>query len=279
MTDFNIPNPTPTSPDPMVPSAPVSEPSALDAALDSIFGEVGGDKKGGSGTPAEFNKDFPGTGGSPDWTKLGPKFQSDYDRTAAELKKVNELVQQQYQPLVEFYNELYDNEEVREAFIGELAPDLVKAKDPHSFIKERLAKEFGEDFDPESTDDKLKARMYNVRVDQLLRETLDKQTKVPKTLKQIREERKQKAESQQREAVVMKQDIMSKLSWDDNSYNSWLEWAQKIKPMDLAKLKDRLDKQAKKSTTSFPHLGNVQGGAPVSANQFKQELDAFFGPN
>ena len=284
MTDINnIPGLTSSSNESNVVLESTSEPGVLDAALENIFGTEGeDDKQKGSEKSAELDKIFPDAiGQEQDWKKLAVQFQSNYDKTAAELKKEREAVEQQYKPIAEFFHQIYEDDEVRRAFISELEPELIKPKDPHSFIKERLSKEFGEDFDPDLSDDKLKARMYNVRMEQLFKEALDgNKASTPKSLKELREQRKRQAEDKQKDALAEKQRIIGELKWDENTYNDWLTWAQKIKPLDLAKLKDRIDKQSRKSQGAFaPFIGNIPGGKPVALNQFKQELDAFFGPD
>lgn len=281
MADNINPATPPSSTPPVAP-----EPGVFDAVLDSMFGKDGdGDTKGGE--PAGRGEEtftMPATTGNTEYDKLiqqSRSFQSEKDKLAAEMQKITEQVQTQYQPVVEFFNQIYEDEEVRRAFISELEPDLVKPKDPHTFIKERLAKEFGEGYDPEDESDKIKARMYNIRTEQLMKEAFENAGKnTPKTLKQLKEERKRLAEVKQQEVLAEKEAIRKQLAWDENRYNEWVNWAQKVKPIDIAKLYDRLSKQASKNTNfGIPNLSNVSGGSPVMPNQFKQELDKFFGPD
>lgn len=281
---MNIPGVTTPSFEPNVPSVNTASDSksAFDDVLEAMFGENGGETKPGSETEGGEDKSFsPELGGGKSWEEIAKRFQSEKDKTTAELKKIQETINSRYQPLAEFYEQIFEDDEVKRAFIHELDPELIKQKDPHTFIKERLAKEFGDDYDPENSEDKLKARMYNVRIEQLLREALTEQgNKTPKALKELREERKKQKEAQNAEITRTKAEIQGDLKWDEQTYNSWLEWAQKIKPKDLAKLWDTAQKKSKKQSDFMsPFVSNVPGGNPPALNQFKQELDKWFGPN
>lgn len=248
----------------------------FDDILETMDPEEGDKKKesGKTSTDQEFED-------TADPWKLARTFQSEKDKANAEIQKLNQRIQQEYEPAVEFIHQVYEDDEVRQAFLSELAPDLVKQKDPHTFINESLAKEFGNDFEPddaEVTKPGTKSWMYSKVAEKLLEKALGEQKSTPKSLKDLREKRKQLATNRQKEAEAERNKILNDFKWDEATYNNFLEWGKKVRTYDVAKLFDRLNKQSSKNI-NIPNLTSVPGGGPVVPNQFKIELDNMFGPD
>ena len=283
MTDTgNILDPAGTSNDPGVNSGQSIQNDSLDSELDIIFGKEGETQTDDKGKPSDDDL-LSDTDGPKDWVKIAKAHQSNRDKIQAEFDKLTSRVKSEYEPAVEFINQLYEDEEVRRAFIGELEPDLIKAKDPQTFIQESLAKEFGSDFEPDDSEvNRLgtKSWLYAKRAEQLLSKAFENNEKgAPQTLKGLREKRLKAKEEAKRNALEQKSSIMNKLKWDENRYNRWLDWAAKITPEYMATYWDRLEKKVSRQQMAAPNLAGIPGGSPVVPNQFKQELDAMFGPN
>jgi len=277
----NIQNSQTTSSDQQVVNSSEQGKSSLSSTeLDSIFGQAGDVSAGmGTGTPetVQGQQQF---SGPQDWEKMAKTFQSNYDKTKAEYEKVAKEMQEVYHPTVEFLNQIYEDAEVRQAFIAELEPDLIKQKDPYAHVQEALAKEFGTDFTPdrdEAATPGTKSWFYNFRAQKLAEEVLAKGSKTPPSLKALREKRQKEVELQKQEAATLRQEIIAKLKWDDATYNRFAEWGNKSKLSDFAEMYDRIEKfKNRQNNFNPPSVSSIPGSAAMS-NQYKQELDKFFG--
>lgn len=258
------------------------EPQGVDNDIDRIFGEPasssaqsGGDVFGAlsSDTNEGVNSQVGMT-----YEQQARMFQSKFDKAQAELQKLQPRVQKA-DSLEKFYNELYENQEVRRAFIAELEPDLVKPKDPLGALEEQLRKEFGEDYVPDSDEAKrpfTQSWKYYRRLSELEQKVRDQQTTVPKTLKELRAEREQLLQTQRSRDAEIKNDVLSKMKWTERDYQSFGSWVQKLNAVDLAKIY-RFVQSKKANAPAMPFLANQAGGTTQTPNEIEAELKKFFG--
>lgn len=281
----NIPNVgNPLENHPVAPTMMSGEGALSQSDLDTIFGTPS-ESPEVSGVPSSSSPelDEPADSQTPqDPEKLARTFQSNYDKTKAELDKIMKQINEEYDPAVKFLNQIYEDAEVRRAFIAELEPELVKPKDPYALVQEALVKEFGSEFVPDKEEADTpgsKSWFYNYRAQKLAEKFLEEGSKAPVNLKSLKEKRTRERQEAEQKAHLEKQEIVNQLKWDENMYNGFAEWASKTKLVDFARMYDRIARSNTKSSFNPPSLPGQSGGRPVMPNQFKQELDAFFGPS
>ena len=247
-------------------------------SLDAIFG---GDESSKSSDGKRQGADGSSDKGDPFNLSKGPRdvdaiirqLQSERDSNKSRATKLDEEVKQ-YKPVADFLTSLYEDQNLKEAFIAEIAPDLVKTKDPLTFVQESIKKEFGDDFTPSDDPKDLKTMLYNERLKELYGEYKARSSKVPTTLAQLREQRKKERESANMSAMVEKKDIMVKHNWTDDDWGNFAAWANKVKLNHMATI---YDNAVKKPQAKAPYLAN-QSGKPLTPNALRSELDQFFGP-
>ena len=272
-----------TQDDAAAPAAGANAPNEVSNDIDKIFGSEASDdgNSGGgtlgdnasTGTSDEMQPDISGM--SPE--QLARKFQSDYDRAKAQLDAASKKLKD-YESVEGFVNSLYEDPEVRHAFIAELEPDLIKPKDPYDVLQERLSKEFGTEFVPDDEEAKRPfspSWKWYKRVDDLTKELTEKGKKsTPQSLKGIREERlRQKQEAEQR-AQDEKQKIVTTMKWDSNRYNHFANWVSKLSGLDVAKMYSYV---MARSSANPPSLAGQAAAPSHLSNDIKSELDKFFG--
>jgi hypothetical protein len=253
--------------------------------ISAIFGEGPGDevssgrKKAIDGLSSVGDIAFTANNAPSNPEELLRRLQSERDKATAQVKKYEAEVNQ-YKPIADFIASLDQDQSLKEAFIAELAPDLVKPKDPLTFIQERLKKEFGEEFTPDKHEADLfgsQTWLYNERAKELLQEYRTANNKVPKSLKDLRAERKLQREEAQRQAVLEKQEIMNKRAWDEDKWSRFTKWIGGVKGMHMAAIWEGLE--SRKGGTSPSSLAGQPGGRPLVPSQLKANLDKMFGPN
>jgi len=299
MTEI-ITNPNPASGD--VKLGPDGNPIVQDPAsanadpimdnIDALFGSTQPASGGGmdtSGTPAVDQDGRPITvdsTGRP--TPVNPfdgmtaeqraaHFQSLYNKLENEHKELKPAYDK-YKDVAEFVNQVYEDENVRQAFLAEIAPDLVKPTDPYDALQVQLGKEFGEDFVPdeeEATKPLTKSWRYFKRVDELYKELSEKGSAgVPKTLKELRADREAAKLAANAEAEKERAQAMADMKWGQTDWNEYAQWLPKLKHKHLTKMFQNL--RGRKGTA--PNLINQGGGtAPVSVPEMFKDLDNFFG--
>lgn len=175
------------------------------------------------------------------------KLQSERDREKAQREKL-EAEANDWRSAHDFLIALREDEEVRKAFIAELEPDLFKQKtDPYALIQERLKAEFGSDFVPNPEESGIfgsRTWLYNQRATDLLNEYKQQQSKMPKSIKEIAEKRKQQQEQEIAAAKKEKQDVLEKLKWNDQTWNSFTKWMKSSKTEDFAKIFDYMQRRS-----------------------------------
>lgn len=251
--------------------------------VDLVFGEP----TSGNGEPAGIAGTGHGMqpGSMPmheyDWEKLARIHQSERDKATTRLKEVEPMVTE-YQELKNFFNALETDEEVRQAFLYELAPDLVKTKDPQTFIKEKLEKEFGKDFEPDDEEANQfgsKTWLFYKRADQLANEAFAQQTpKAPKSLQKIKEERATLAQKQMAAQKQAKEEIFKRFpTWTEATYADFLNWGRSAKETDFATLYNYMILKAGERKTQFPASISSIPGNPVLPNETINKINAMFG--
>ena len=259
------------------------EPMGAPSEIDMVFGDVdpnegidGSMSSGSQGEPAsepaskDDNDEFTGLNAE----EVIKKLQSTKDKYRTQLDMTSKKLEQ-LQPLEQFLTQIYEDEEVRRAFISELEPDLIKPKDPYSVLQEQIAKEFGADFNPDDEEAKkpfTTSWRYFRRVEELLKSANETKS-VPKSLKELKEERKKQREASQQQAEQEKLKVLSTMKWQDEQYNHFASWVGKLSGTDLAKIYTyTLRKQGK-----APNLVNQSGGTSYTPNAQIAELNKFFG--
>ena len=237
--------------------------------LDEGFGE----KKHTSNEPVQqFTKPKPDV----DWKAEATKFQSMYDKQVQASKEM-----ESYKTAYDFINELYESPETRKAFIAELEPDLLKPEDPYTYVQNSLVKEFGEGFTPDNnaepgSQEWLRARAYDARMNHLLNEAYSKGNETPETLKELRARQKKDSEKQQQAFAREKADLMKEFNWNDGDWENFEKFANKITTKHLGKLFSKAQKSTTKGS-SVPNLVNVPGSSTSSNDNYFDELKGFFG--
>jgi hypothetical protein len=262
--------------------SPDPTPDPVSQEIDAVFG--GGpediDGKGpmptgdktSDGVTAEPETDY--TGLSSD--QLARMFQSKYDKTKVELDKAQQKLQMNT-GLEDFIEKVYEDPEVRHAFLAEIAPDLVKPKDPYSVIEERLKKEFGQDFTPDDEEAKKPLSptwKYYRRVDQLMTEIEKNQAKIPSSLKELRDQRKRQRDEAMLAAEQERAKVLAEMKWQDQDFQQFSEWARKLNTKDLAKIYryTRARSGARpRDISTIPGVGSPQPNVNMA------DLNKFFG--
>jgi len=257
-------------------------PDPVSQEIDAVFGEVVADEDGkgqlpageitSEGVTAEPELDYTGLNSD----QLARMFQSKYDKTKVELEKAQQKLQINT-GLEDFIAKVYEDPEVRHAFLAEIAPDLVKPKDPYSVIEERLKKEFGEDFTPDDEEAKKPLSptwKYYRRVDQLMTEIEKNQAKVPSSLKELREQRKRQREEALQAAEQERAKVLAEMKWQDQDFQQFSEWAKKLNTRDLAKI---YRYTRAKSGTRPRDISTIPGVGSPQPNVNMADLNKFFG--
>lgn len=249
----------------------------LPSDIEALFGNVADDNATGTQPTSGSNaKPFEGTFDSKDPEELLRSLQSQRDKLDYKVKQL-ETQTKELKGAEEFVHALYEDPEVRRAFIAQVEPSLVQQNNPEDYIKNGLAKEFGKEFVPDPDEENIRGSrswLYNKRADDLYTEYLQNKTKVPETLTTLREKRKKEKEAQQAQVTMEKTRLLQELKWDENEYNSFIDWANKLRLKDLALVREFVKKASKPA--SAPHLGTVPGGKQVGKSYF-HHLDSFFG--
>lgn len=261
------------------------ESTEVSTDIDELFGVPSEDSEATEGALPTEAQAFEGsaTEKQPDYSgmtheELARMFQSKFDKAQAELQKIKPKAEKA-DSLETFVNELYENQEVRRAFLAQLEPDLVKPKDPYAALEEQLKKEFGEDFYPD--DDEAKKPLtpswrYYKRLDDLYDKAKSQQNvQLPKTLEQIRTEREAFKEQQRKADSEMKNKVLATMKWSDNDYKSFAGWVYKLSALDLAKIYNYA--QTRKSGAKAPNLAAQSGSRAHTPNEIASELKRFFG--
>ncbi len=301
----NIQDPNPASGDGLEPKLdgngnPIVDPAAnavdpIMQDIDAMFGGVdpnaaSGDGTGASGTPG-VDKDgipiAPDKSGQQQQTnpfdgmtaeQRAAHFQSLYNKLENESKSLKPEYEK-YKSVAEFVNQVYEDPQVKEAFLAELAPDLVKPTDPYHALQEQLGKEFGEEFVPdedEATKPLSKSWRYFKRVDELYKDLSEKKgSGVPQTLKQLREDRENQVKDAAVKAEQERVQIMDDMKWGTTDWSEFTGWATKLQGKHLARWYQHLQKQ---KGTKAPNLVNqIGGGAPKDLPAVFKDLDNYFG--
>lgn len=300
MTDIQTPNPA--SGDGLDPNLDGNAPAVSDDAnasdeimqdLEAMFGNDGSSAASGDGSGASGMTDpddLLGIQSNKDGKQQKPKdtfdgmtaeqraahFQSLYNKLENEYKQVKPEYEK-YKNVADFVNQVYEDPQVKQAFLAELAPDLVQPKDPYDTLQEQLGKEFGEDFVPDEDEAQKplsKSWRYLKRVDELYTKLAQQQPQVPKTLKQLREERENQLKQANEEAEKERMQIMNDMKWSQTDWNNFSSWATKLKGKHLARWYQGL----RNRKGSAPNLVNQIGGTPAKGMpEVFQNLDNFFG--
>jgi len=295
MDNIENPNPTGGAGNNEQPVAPGGSPKGQSNDFDPIMADIEA-TFGGSGDPSSTDgtangMTFPGdnigeksgqqqtqdetVGMTP--AQLAAHFQSKYDKLNAEFSRVKPEYEK-YKSVAEFVNQVYEDPTVKQAFLADVAPDVFKPADPYEALQEQLRKEFGEDFTPdddEASRPLTKTWRYYKRVDELYKDITSNQNRgVPKTLKELRADRKAQQETQSRDAEIEKMDIMKELNWTDADWQDLVSWVPQLKTKHLAKWRQGM----RRKTSSAPNLVNQFGGHPVNNKPgVISDLDKFFG--
>ena len=204
------------------------------------------------------------------------QLQSERDQARAEVQKTQAEVQK-YKTYEDFLASIQEDKELRHAFIAELEPELVKPKDPLTFIQEGLKKEFP-GFTPNADETNMYGSptwLYNERAKDLFTEWKSKAT-VPPTLKELKAKRTAARQAAQAAALQEKQQVVSDLKWDENTWESFVGWVGKVKTTHMAKIWDKIQKQAM-SKSPAPFAVGQSGGSAFSPSTYQSHLDTMFG--
>lgn len=263
-----------------IPNAPASTEPVLND-IDNIFGISESNEEQGDSSPfgSPSTSEAPSNKQDDEFTGLShediiKKLQSTKDKYRTQLEIANKKVET-LQPLEQFYSSLYEDAEVRRAFIAELEPDLVKPKDPYDVLKEQLDKEFGQDYIPDEEEAKKPfstSWKYYKKMDELLTKVKENKT-LPKSLSELKEDRKKQKELLKQQQADEKVKLLAQMKWQDESYNNFADWVSKLSSVDLAKIYTfAMRKQGK-----APNMVAQPGGTSFTPNKFNAELKGFFG--
>jgi len=205
------------------------------------------------------------------------ELQSRVDKSTNTIKTLEER-NADLTSATDFINQLYENQDVFKAFVHEIDPSLIKPPTPEDYISANLSKEFGSDFVPDQSEENIRGSrtwLYNKRADDLYAEAVTRSTKTPQSLKDMRASRLAEQDEFQRMAIKEKDDILTAFSWSQGDYDGFLQWADKVKTMDIARLYNH--GKSKFTRQAVPSLAGVPGGTPPSDSAYVKELNNFFG--
>lgn len=201
--------------------------------------------------------------------------QSERDKERAARQKL-EIDVKEKDSLAAFIEALYKDQEVRRSFIAEVEPDLVKPKDPFSLIKEKLGKEFGEDFTPDRDDVNVagtKSWLYNKRAELMLNE-LNQNKETPLPIKELMKKREQQKIEQMKLAEADKRETMAKLNWDEAAWNGFAQWMKSGTTLGFGQI---YNQAINSSGMQPPYVTNQPGiNNRNTSNEF-DNLKKFFG--
>ena len=260
--------------------------------IDALFGDGTGASSDGTkpeGTP-EFDKDGlpinsapgikppevdPFSGMTPD--QQAKHFQSLYNK----LENEHNLMKpeyEKYKSVADFVNQVYEDPQVKAAFLAELAPELVKPTDPYDALQEQLGKEFGKDFIPEETEASVplsKTWRYHKRVDELYKQHSENQNVgTPKSLKELRLAREQALKDVDAANTTERQEIMKENNWGQADWDDFSQWGGKLKTKHLSRY---FEAGRKARRGKAPNLVNQGGSAPTGQPAAFENLTNFFG--
>jgi len=202
---------------------------------------------------------------------LARSYQSKYDKIYSEYEKtLREL--DEYRNYKLLLDEVLENDEAFEAFVYARKPDLIKKQDITEIIKAQMEKEFG-DYKPSrleaEEDPGGKAWLYYKRLDELYEEYKNKK---PVKAEKIEDMLKRKAEEKLQKEKALNEElnkIKNYFKWDDNQLATFANWAQKLSPLDLAKI---YNFAVKTMRINAPSVANVSGGAVNSLSEREKFL-------
>jgi len=271
---------------------PQNETDPIMNDIDAMFGnndpgQALGDGTGDSGTPVVDGEGLPVAPKKEDPQRAfdgmsveerATHFQSLLNKTENELNSIKPQYEQ-YKDVAEFVNQVYEDPEVKAAFLADIAPDLVKPSDPYASLQEKIGQEFGDDFvpdDDEATKPLTKSWRYFKRVDELYKDLTEKgAAKAPASLKALREQRAKDVKTQSEAADKERVDIMNDMKWGSTDWQEFSNWATKVEGKHLARWYAGLQGQ---KGAKAPNLVNQFGGqAPVSIPEHFKELNKHFG--
>jgi len=260
--------------------------------IDAMFGNNQGASSDGNqpvGTP-EFDKDGlpidpepgqkppevnPFDGMNPD--QRAAHFQSLYNKLENEHNQMTPEYEK-YKSVADFVNQVYEDPQVKAAFIAELAPELVKPTDPYDALQVQLGKEFGADFIPEETEASIplsKTWRYHKRVDELYKQHAENQgANVPKSLKELRLAREEELKAVDATNATERLAIMKENNWGQADWDDFSNWGGKLKTKHLSRY---FEAGRKARRGKAPNLVNQGGTAPTGQPKAFENLTNFFG--
>lgn len=212
--------------------------------------------------------------------KLARLFQSRLDKAQNKLSEYTQKVEQS-ESLKSFFSQLYEDEDVKKAFLHELAPDLVKPINPLTYVQDKLKEEF-KDFTPVDGDEKNPATetwLYFKRAEDLLKEGQEKaKTSVPKDLKSLLTERQAAKQEQALQAQQLQASLKKEFNWSNDVYDYFSQWVTKLyqEPKHLGKIFNYVMGKNSSKKPTFPNLAAVPGSS-VQRNAPFADIDKFFG--
>jgi len=260
--------------------------------IDSMFGSGSG--ASGNGTKPVGTPEFDGDGLpiDPDTGKKPPEvnpfdgmtpdqrathFQSLYNKLENEHNQMKPDYDK-YKSVADFVNQVYEDPQVKAAFLAELAPELVKPTDPYDALQAQLGKEFGQDFIPEETEASVplsKTWRYHKRVDELYKQHAENQNAgAPKSLKELRLSREQALKDADAVNATERQEIMKENNWGQADWDDFSQWGGKLKTKHLSRY---FEAGRKARRGKAPSLVNQGGSAPVGQPAAFENLTNFFG--
>lgn len=273
--------------------AGVNAPDPLMNDIDAMFGQTGiasGDGPTPSGTTAEFDEDglpiAPATGDKPpvknpfDGMTPGEQakhFQSLYNKLENEHNTMKPEYEK-YKSVADFVNQVYEDPAVRNAFLAEIAPDLVKPTDPYDALQEQLGKEFGEDFTPDDTETNTplsKSWRYHKRVEELYKKHAEAGAgNTPVSLKELRVQREQALRDAENLNTTERHQIMKDMGWGQVDWDEFSSWGGKLKTKHLSRY---FEAGRKARGNKAPSLINQSGGSVAGQPAAFENLTNFFG--
>ncbi|HUV85175.1 MAG TPA: hypothetical protein VMV86_05650 [Methanosarcinales archaeon] len=265
----------------ILPGMETAAPAVTAEDVEAIFGtqESGeaNDSAGRTSTGSNQTGQEDYTGKTAD--EIARMFQSRYDKAnnmATSLQQENARLKE----FESFFNTIYEDEQVKEAFLYELAPDKFKPQEPHTFVEEGLAKEFGKEFEPDPRQERTpgsKTWLYYKRADDLYKQAISsREGGTAKGLKELKAEREKVRVDAQRKAFEQKQELVNKFKWDKPTTDNFLQWANSLNLVNLGSVYQFALTQKGKLTRS-PSLAAQSGGAPLMPNELQTHLKNMFG--
>lgn len=188
----------------------------------------------------------------------------------------------EYEKIVNLFDQMLEDENLLLTFVNQIKPGIIPQRDFKDLIRERVVKEFGEDYKPtltrleaERDDPGGKDWKYYKLLDELEKQYSQGSPQQAKTVQEYLEQKKKQKEQEQ---IRMKQEyeaVKTKMKATDEELQAAIQWGQNISLEKLLIVHRYLRKVPNKAGVSI----ETAPGKSIGNTQREQFLKSIFGNN